>query len=147
MILILNDTAHCWENETSIAASPFECPCEFIKSTSFPPVPIQIDTAARVRENIQGQKSSLAEHNVISVSLFSLTDYDNETSQIFRMAFYHADGRGKVIKWDECENLDRAFLLLVKHLCNKVQLNRICRVFQKYLQRLLQLTLNATKFH
>ncbi len=36
MILILNDTAHCWENETSVAASPFECPCEFIKSTSFP---------------------------------------------------------------------------------------------------------------
>lgn len=35
MILILNDTAHCWENETSIAASPFECPREFIKSTSF----------------------------------------------------------------------------------------------------------------
>lgn len=23
MILILNDTAHCWENETSVAASPF----------------------------------------------------------------------------------------------------------------------------
>lgn len=36
MILILNDTAHCWENETAVAASPFECPCEFIKSTSFP---------------------------------------------------------------------------------------------------------------
>lgn len=56
MILILNDTAHCWENETSVAASPFECPCEFIKSTSFP-VPTQICTAAWVWKNIQGQKS------------------------------------------------------------------------------------------
>lgn len=56
MILIVNDTAHCWENETSVAASPFECPCEFIKSTSFP-VPTQICTAARVQKNIQGQKS------------------------------------------------------------------------------------------
>lgn len=56
MILILNDTAHCWENETSVAASPFECPCEFIKSTSFP-VPAQICTAAWVWKNIQGQKS------------------------------------------------------------------------------------------
>ncbi|KAA8587156.1 hypothetical protein FQN60_000992, partial [Etheostoma spectabile] len=54
MILILNDTAHCWENETSVAASPFECPCEFIKSTSFL-VPTPICTAARVKN----QSSSL----------------------------------------------------------------------------------------
>lgn len=38
------------------------------------------------------------EHNVISVSLFCLTHYDKETSQIFRMALYHAAGGGKVIK-------------------------------------------------
>lgn len=55
MILILNDTAHCWENETSVAASHFECPCEFIKSTSFL-VPTRICTAAPVWKNIQGQK-------------------------------------------------------------------------------------------
>jgi len=48
MILISNDTAHCWENETSAAASPFECPCEFIKSTSFPPVPTRVRAAAPV---------------------------------------------------------------------------------------------------
>lgn len=55
MILILNDTAHCWKNETSVAASHFECPCEFIKSTSFH-VPTQICTTAPVWKNIQGQK-------------------------------------------------------------------------------------------
>lgn len=55
MILILNDTAHCWENETSVAASHFECPCEFIKSTSFL-VPTRICTTAPVWKNIQGQK-------------------------------------------------------------------------------------------
>lgn len=55
MILILNDTAHCWENETSVAASHFECPCEFIKSTSFL-VPTRISTTAPVWKNIQGQK-------------------------------------------------------------------------------------------
>lgn len=60
MILILNDTAHCRENETSAAASPFECPREFIKSTGFSPrSPIRIHAAAQVRKNIQGQKSSL----------------------------------------------------------------------------------------
>lgn len=84
MILILNDTAHCWENETSVAANPFECPCEFIKSTSFP-VPTQICTAAWVWKNIQGQKVFHVEQNAISISLFSFTVHDNEPSQIFIM--------------------------------------------------------------
>lgn len=81
MILILNDTAHCWENETSVAASPFECPCEFIKSTSFP-VPTQICTAAWVWKNIQGQKSIMycMQQNVVSLSGLSITVCDNESS-------------------------------------------------------------------
>lgn len=81
MILILNDTAHCWENETSVAASPFECPCEFIKSTSFP-VPTQICTAAWVWKNIQGQKSIMycMQQNAVSLSGLSITVYDNESS-------------------------------------------------------------------
>lgn len=83
MILILNDTAHCWENETSVAASPFECPCEFIKSTSFPHVPSQICTAAHAPKNIQGQESVIecTQPNAVSLSVLSVTLYDNEPSQ------------------------------------------------------------------
>lgn len=58
MILILNDTAHCWENETSVAASPFECPCEFIKSTSFPRFQLQIlHSCTSMKEKFKDKKS------------------------------------------------------------------------------------------
>lgn len=108
MILILNDTTHCRENETSAAASPFECPREFIKSTDFsPPLSNSDPRSCTSQEEYSRTKIFTAEHNVISVSLFSLTHYDKETSQIFRMAFYHAAATGKVIKRDE--NRDCSF--------------------------------------
>lgn len=84
MILILNDTAHCWENETSVAASPFECPCEFIKSTSFPRSNSDLHSCTSVKEYSRTKVFNV-EQNAISISLFGFIVFDNEPSQLFIM--------------------------------------------------------------
>lgn len=84
MILILNDTAHCWENETSVAASPFECPCEFIKSTSFPRSNSDLHSCTSLKEYSRTKVFNV-EQNAVSISLFDFTVHDNEPHQIFIM--------------------------------------------------------------
>jgi len=84
MILILNHTAHCWENETSVAARPFQCPCEFIKSTSFPRSKSDLHSCVTLKEYSRTKVFNV-EQNAISISLFSFTVYDNESSQMFIM--------------------------------------------------------------
>lgn len=84
MILILNDTAHCWENETSVAASPFECPCEFIKSTSFPRSNSDLHSCTSLKEYSRTKVFNV-EQNAVSISLFGFTVHDNEPHQIFIM--------------------------------------------------------------
>lgn len=82
MILILNDTAHCWENETSVAASPFECPCEFIKSTSVPRSNSDLHSCMSLKEYSRTKVFNV-EQDAVSISSFSFTVYDNEPAQIF----------------------------------------------------------------